>query len=88
MPLVDVVLADEALHLLHFSLVGQDDHHGGVALVRQQDDRRVVVEVLIVVVATHPLHHVHLNRGALVHVEVGLTRQVTVERFLPLPCVE
>lgn len=87
MPVPDVVLVDVALNLLHLSLTRQDDHHGGVALVRQQDDRGVVLMVLVELVATQPLHHVHLNFGVLVHLEVRLLCQVTIEGFLPLSCV-
>lgn len=87
MPVPDVVLVDEALHHLHLSFIRQDDHHGGVALVWQQDDRSVVVTALIELVATQPLHHVHLNFGVFVHMEVCLVCLVTIEGFLPLSCV-
>jgi len=89
MPVPDVVLVDAGLHLLHLAFVGQDDHHGGVAPpVGQQDDGGVVVVVMVEVVAAGPLHHVHLDRRGLVHVEVGLLCVVDVEVFHPLSCRE
>lgn len=82
----DVVLIDVVLHLLHFAFIRQDDHHGGIALVGQHDDSGVVVSVLIEVVASHSFHHVHLNFGGFVHMEVCLVCQVNIEGFLPLSC--
>ncbi len=87
MPVPDVVLVDVALHLLHLAFLRQDDHHGGVALVRQHDDRGVVVSVLVEVKATGLLHHVNLNVGGFVHMEVCLVSQVTIKGFLPLSCM-
>ncbi len=88
MPVPDVFLADVALHLLHFAFVRQDDHHGGVAIVGQHDDSGVVVSILIEVISACPLHHVNLNLGVLVHVELCLVSQVTIEGSLPLSCVQ
>lgn len=86
-PVPDVVLVDGGLHLLHLSFIRQNDHHGGVALVWQHDDASVVIMVLVEVVATQPLHHVHLNFGIFVHIEVCLVCVGTIEGFLPLSCV-
>ncbi len=83
----DVVLVDVALHLLHLAFLRQDDHHGGVATVGQHDDGGVVVSVPVGVIVTRPHHHVHLNFGGSVHMEVRLVCQVTVEGFLPLSCM-
>lgn len=85
-PVLEVILADEALHLLHFAHIRQDDQHGGVALVGQHDDGGVVFGVVVEVVAASPLHHVNLYLGLLVHSELGLAREVAVEGFLPLSC--
>ena len=85
--MLDVVLVDEALHLLHLAFIGQDDHHGGVALVGQHDDRGVVVDVPVGVVIILPDHHVHLNFGGLVHIEVHLVCHDTIERCFPLSCM-
>lgn len=72
MPFPDVLLADDALHFLHLSYFRQDNHHGGVALVGQQDDSNVVVVVPMVIKTAHLFHHVHLNLGVLIHVELAL----------------
>lgn len=86
MPVSDIVLVYEALHLLHLALIRQDDHHGGVALVGQHDHRGVVVVIIIKIIAACPAHHVHLHLGGLVYVEVSLFGEVAVEGFLPLTC--
>lgn len=84
----EVVLVDVALHLRHLVFIRQDDHHGGVAPVGQHDDSGVVVEILVEVKAACPLHHVNLNLGVFVHVEVALLCQVSVKVFLPLSCCD
>lgn len=84
MPVLEVVLVDVTLHFAHLAFIGQDDHHGGVVLVGQHNDSGVVVSILIEIVATCPLHHVHLNRGGVIYMEVCLGGHVLIEGFLPL----
>lgn len=88
MPVSEVVLADVALHLRHLAFIRQDDHHGGVALVGQHDDGGVVVDILVEVIATRPLHHINLNLGGFVHMEVKLLCQVGIKGSLPLSCCD
>ena len=84
---LDVVLVDIALHRRHLAFIRQDDHHGGVALVGQHYDGGVVVNIPVGVVVTRPHHHVHLNFGGLVHMEVHLACHVTTKGFFPLSCM-
>lgn len=87
-PVLDVFCADEALHLFHFAFMGKDDHHGGIALVGQQENSGVVLIIPEEVVASRLPHHVHLNSGVFVHMEILLACEIAIERLQPLSCNE
>lgn len=81
MPFHDRVQADDPFHNISHSLVRQDYHHGDVSSVGQLEDSGVVVIIMVVVKASSRPHHVDLNFGVFVHIEVVLCRQVLVKRF-------
>lgn len=79
-----MLFGDEVFHVFHLAFIGQHDHHGGVPLVGQHDDGDVVFSILVEVVATCPLHHINLNLGGFIHIEVHLLCLVAIKGFLPL----
>lgn len=83
----EVFHADESLHLLHLAFIRHNDHHRGVSFIWQHDDGGVVVSITVDVVECCFRHHVHLNFGCVVNMEVCLVRIVFVEGVLPLSCM-
>lgn len=86
-PSPEVVLVDFALQLAHPALIRQDNHHGGVALVGYHENFGVVVIVMVEIISAGSFHHVDLDPGVHVHVEVLLLGVVGIEWFLPLSCL-
>lgn len=81
-----MVLVDVFLYTPHPAFIRKDNHHGGVTLVWQQDDAGVVRSVLKDVVVSRPYHHVNLNFGPAVNMEVRLMCHFTIKWFLPVSC--
>lgn len=86
MPIPQEVLVDFALQLAHLALIRQNNHHGGVALVGHHDNFGVVVKVIVEIKSAGSFHHVHLDLGVLVHVEILPLGQIGIEWLLPLSC--
>lgn len=76
---------DVSLHSLHPEFIRKDNHHSGVSVVWQHDDASVVTCILIEVVVNRP-HHVNLNFGTAVNVEVVLMCPFSNKWFLLVSC--
>lgn len=87
-PSPEVALVDFGLQFAHLAVIRQDNHHGGVALVGHHENSGVVVKVVVEIVSAGSFHHVDLDPGVLVHVEILLLGLVDIERLLPLSCLD
>lgn len=87
-PSPEVALVDFALQLTHLALVRQNNHHGGVALVGQHENSGVVVKVIVEIISAGSFHHVDLDPGVLVHIEILPLSLVGIEWLLPLSCFD
>lgn len=87
-PTPEVALVDFGLQLAHLAVIRQDNHHGCVALVGHHENSGVVVKVVVEIISAGSFHHVDLDLGVLVHVEILLLSLVGIERLLPLSCLD
>lgn len=86
-PVLEVAFVDFALQLAHFALIRQNKHHGGVAFVGHHENTGVVIEVIVEIISAGSFHHIDLDCGVLVHVEIFLLGPVCIKWFLPLSCL-
>lgn len=85
-PFSEVSPVDFALQLAHLAFIGQNKHHGGVALVGHHENFGVVIKVVVELISARSFHHIDLDCGVFVHVEILLLGLVCIKWFLPLSC--